>query len=121
MRVLTFAALLALAGPALAVSPPEFQIRNTADLLDVCSPAPGDQYYDVAIAFCHGFGAGAYSYYMAETAPKDRFVCTPDPAPTRTQVLTAFLAWAKSHPEYMDKPAVDTLFRYLAATYPCKK
>jgi Rap1a immunity proteins len=121
MRALTFAALLALASPVLAASPPHFQIRNTADLVRVCSTAPDDEYYVSAIAFCHGFGVGAFRYYEAATPAADRFVCPPNPMPTRAQVLNGFLTWVKTHSEYMEKPAVDTLFRYLGGAYPCKK
>ncbi len=121
MRALTFAVLLTLAGPALAASPPQFQIRNTADLVRVCSTDPGDEYFTTAIAFCHGFGVGAFHYYVAATPAMDRFVCPPNPAPSRAKVTNDFVAWTRAHPEYMDKSAVDTLFRYLNTTYPCKK
>ncbi|MDH3438551.1 MAG: Rap1a/Tai family immunity protein, partial [Betaproteobacteria bacterium] len=118
---LTFAALLALAGPALAASPPHFQVRNTADLVRVCSTDPGDEYYASAIAFCHGFGVGAYRYYEAMTVAANRFVCLPNPASTRAKVINDFLTWAGTHSEHLEKPAVDTLFRYLGGAYPCKK
>jgi hypothetical protein len=50
-----------------------------------------------------------------------RFVCPPTPAQTRAEVMNGFVAWARSHPQYMKDAAVDTLFRYLAEAYPCKK
>jgi hypothetical protein len=121
MRMLTFAALLALASPVLAASPPHFQIRNTEDLVRVCTTAASDALYETAIAFCHGFGTGAYRYYEAATAIENRFVCPPNPAPTRTKVTNDFVTWAKSHPEHMGRSAVDTLFMYLGGAYPCKK
>jgi hypothetical protein len=121
MRVLAFAALLALASAALAASPPHFQVRNTADLVRLCSTAPGDEHYASAIAFCHGFGVGAYRYYEATTVAENRFICPPNPAPTRAKVTNDFLSWARTHSEYMEMPAVDTLFRYLGGAYPCKK
>jgi len=121
MRALTFVALLALASPALAASPPHFQVRNTADLVRVCTTDPGDEFFTSAIAFCHGFGVGAYHYYEASTVGAGRFVCPPNPTPSRAKVINDFVAWTKTHPEYMDKSAADTLFRYLGATYPCKK
>lgn len=121
MRILTFAALLALASPALATGPPHFQIRDTADLVRVCTTAPDDELYATALAFCHGFGVGAYRYYEAATVVENRFVCPPNPAPTRTKVINDFVTWARSHPENMNKPAVDILFMYLGGAYPCKK
>jgi hypothetical protein len=121
MRVLAFAALLALASPAIAMGPPHFQVRNTADYVTLCTTPPGDENYVSAIAFCHGFGVGAYRYYLATTAEADRFVCPPDPAPKRSEVINGFVTWAKTRPDIMQKSAVDSMFVYLSGTYPCKK
>jgi Rap1a immunity proteins len=121
MRVLAFAALLALAGPAIAMGPPHFQVRNTADYVKLCTTPPGDETYTSAIAFCHGFGVGAYRYYLATTAEADRFVCPPNPAPKRSEVINGFVTWAKTRPDVMQKSAVDSMFVYLSGTYPCKK
>ena len=121
MRVLTFALLLAVAGPAISATPEHFQVRNTEDIVRVCSTPAGDEHYATAIAFCHGFGSGAYRYYEAATEAADRFVCPPTPTPSRADVLGGFLTWAKANPAFMSKPAVNSLFRYLGTTYPCNK
>jgi len=121
MRIVTFAALLALAGPVIAAGPPQFQVRHTADYVALCTTSPGDEHYTSAIAFCHGFGVGAYHYYNATTAQADRFVCPPDPAPKRAEVIDAFVTWAKTRPDMMQKPAVDAIFVYLSGRWPCKK
>jgi len=121
MRMLFTAALLALASPAFAAGPPHFQVRDTADYVKLCTTAPGDETYTSAIAFCHGFGVGAYHYYVATTAEADRFVCPPNPAPTRTEVINGFVTWAKTRSDVLQKPAVDSMFVYLSGTYPCKK
>lgn len=121
MRMLAIAALLALANSAIAAGPPQFQVRHTADYVALCTTSPGDEHYTSAIAFCHGFGAGAYHYYNASTAPADRFVCPPNPAPTRAEVINAFVTWVKTRPEMMQKPAVDAIFAYLGGTWPCQK
>jgi hypothetical protein len=31
------------------------------------------------------------------------------------------VAWTKKNPQYMKDGAIDTLFRYAAETFPCKK
>jgi hypothetical protein len=121
MRILMIAALVALAGNGFAAGPPHFQVRNTADYVKLCTTAPGDENYTSAIAFCHGFGVGAYRYYIESTAPADRFVCPPNPAPTRSEVLSGFVTWAKSRSDAMKEPAVDSIFRYLGGTWPCRK
>ena len=121
MRMLTFAALLALASPALAASPPHFQLRNAADLVRVCSTESSDEHFTTASGFCHGVLVGAYSFYSAATAKADRYICPTNPPPSRATVMNGFVAWAKAHTQHYDAPAVDTLFRYLGGAYPCKK
>jgi len=121
MRALAFAALVALASPAIAAGPPQFQVRDTADYVSLCSMPQSDPNYVAAIAFCHGFGVGAYHYYHQSTPLAERFVCPPNPAPTRAEVISAFVNWAKPRAEVMKQPAVDAIFIYLADTWPCKK
>jgi len=114
-------ALLALAASVHAVEPDAYRIRNTADLVRVCSAQPSEPDQATAIAFCHGVLAGAYAYYLAATPTADRFVCAPDPAPTRSKVANDFVVWAKARPQYMEHGAIDTLFRFAAETFPCKQ
>jgi len=121
MRAMAFATLLALASPAFAAGPPHFQVRDTADYVKLCTTPQGDEHFTSAIAFCHGFGVGAYRYYLESTGPADRFVCPPNPTPKRSEVIAAYLAWVKTRPELMKKPAVETMFMYLGGAYPCKK
>jgi hypothetical protein len=106
-----------------AVNSDIFRVRSTADLIQICSVPTGDSMYAAAIAFCHGYGVGAYQYYQASVSgPQGRpFVCLPDPPPSRTEAVQMFLAWAREHPQYMGEPAVDTLFRWLGAKWPCSK
>ena len=108
---------------ALAATPEHFRVRSTADLIQLCSTPANDPMFAAAISFCQGFAVGAYQYYRASVSgPEGRpFVCLPDPPPSRTEGLQMFVAWARQHPQYMDEPAVETLFRWLATTWPCRK
>jgi hypothetical protein len=114
-------AVLALSPAARAQKPDHYQLRHTADLVTVCSAAPAAADYATAIAFCHGVLAGAWGYYVASTAPLDREICPSDTALTRAKVAEAFVAWAKARPQHMQASAVDTLFRFAAEAYPCKR
>ena len=111
------------AGDAVAAVVKHFQVKTTADLVALCDAQPGSEAYTAAVNFCEGFGVGAYQYYQVQTAddPDSQFVCVPDPAPTRDQIVAAFVAWAKAHPQYMDDAPVDGLFRFLGETYPCRR
>jgi Rap1a immunity proteins len=105
------------------VTSDHFRVRSTADLVEICSTPANDPMYAAAIAFCHGFAVGAYQYYRASVAgPEGKpFVCLPDPPPSRTEGIQMFVAWARENPQYMSEPAVETLFRWLAAKWPCPK
>ena len=42
-------------------------------------------------------------------------------APTLRLLNERLREWAKARPQYMQNNAVDTLFRFAAETYPCKR
>ena len=121
MHWLIAVAAFMLAGAAVAADSNTFQLRHTDDLVLVCSVTPDDAHYANAAGFCHGLLVGAYRYYESTVTVDNRFICPPNPIPTRAKVMNGFVAWAKSHPQRMKESAIDTLFRYLAETYPCKK
>jgi Rap1a immunity proteins len=106
-----------------AASPENFTAKTTADYLALCNASPSQDNYVAAIHFCEGFASGAYAYYLSEAAqdPSVRFVCLPNPTPTRDSVKAAFVAWAQAHPAAMTAAPVDSLFRYLGEMYPCPK
>jgi hypothetical protein len=103
------------------VTPQNFEVETTKDLITLCSVTENDINAIEAIHFCHGFIIGAYHYYVASTEPPGvkEFVCLPDPPPSRNQGIAEFVAWAKDNPKHMNKEAVNTLFRYLEKKYPC--
>jgi hypothetical protein len=121
MRRLILAAALMTSGVVFAADSSTFELRDAGDLVRACSVPPEHALYANATGFCHGVLTGAYRYYQAAVLPENRFVCTPNPVPTRTEVMNNFVAWAKSHQQYMKEPPIDTLFRFLEATYPCSK
>jgi hypothetical protein len=116
-------ALVAGVTPASAATIENFRMKTAADLVDLCSTDPASEHYIAAIHFCQGFGIGAYQYYVAQVTedPSTRFVCVPNPPPTRNEAMAAFVSWATAHPQYMNDAPVDVLFRYLGETYPCSR
>jgi hypothetical protein len=121
MRKLMLVAALMTSGAAVAADSSTFQLRDADDLVRACSVPADDPLYANATGFCHGVLTGAYRYYESTVRAESRFVCSPNPTPTRAKVMNDFVAWAKAHPQHMKDPPVDTLFRYLAETYPCGK
>jgi hypothetical protein len=106
-----------------AVTRDDFLMQTTQDLVDVCSVKPGDPNHEGALGFCYGFEAGAFQYYSALAAgsPEEAFVCLPEPPPSRADVMQWFLAWARDNPRYLNERPVDGFFRFLEATWPCRR
>ena len=121
MRTLIAAATLAFAASVYAVPTEHYQLRNAADLARICATAPSEPDAVRAVAFCHGVLAGAYGYHLSVTPESHRFLCAPNPAPTRGKVAVDFVAWMKTHPQYKNDNAIDALFRYAGEAFPCKR
>ena len=120
--ILVLVALLCAPGWAGAVSEDDFDLDTTADLVELCTVPRSDPLHREAVSFCVGFLVGAYHYHVAENAGPagTLMVCPPDPPPKRSEVGKMFLDWVKKHPQYMGDEPVETWFRFLIETYPCK-
>ncbi|MBW1781338.1 MAG: hypothetical protein JRL30_11435 [Deltaproteobacteria bacterium] len=105
-----------------AVEQDDFVVDTTADLIDLCTVPQSDPLHKEAVSFCIGFLVGAYHYHVAEqSGPKGKqWVCPPDPRPPRAKVVAMFVDWVKKHPQYLNEEAVETWFRFLIETYPCR-
>lgn len=126
LKRLSCLALLTLlfAGSANAiVTEDDFVARKTQNIINLCTASPQDTYYREAIHFCQGYLVGAFHYYASQSAndPTLQTVCYPNPRPSRNVAIGMFVAWAKNHPEFMNELPVDTEFRFLNETWPCKK
>jgi hypothetical protein len=119
MRFLLTAAAIITLVPAASAADVKYQVRDTADLVAVCDTSTGAPDITAALAFCHGFLTGSVHFYYAGIPESSRFACAPDSPPSRSEVMNEFVKWARANPQYMSEPAVETLFRYLAETYPC--
>jgi Rap1a immunity proteins len=106
-----------------AVSRDDFLARTAQDLIDLCAASPTDPMYKEALSFCHGYWVGAYQYYqLASAGPEGRrFICPPDPRPTREEAVQMWIAWAREHPQYAGEPPVDSIFQFAAAQWPCRR
>ena len=121
MRIALVAASLALVASTQAAPPEHYRLQARPNWRAFAPRPPSASDHVTAVAFCHGVLAGAYGYFLSATPAADRFVCPPNPAPTRTQVANGFVAWLKARPQYNNDGAIDALFRYAAEAYPCKR
>jgi Rap1a immunity proteins len=120
---LLLGAALAVPAAALAVTDEDFEVKTTGSLLNLCTVSAEDARYKEALHFCHGYLVGAFHYYLASVSGPNakRLVCPPDPPPTRNAAIAGFVAWAQARPQYMSEAPVETEFRFLTETYPCKR
>jgi len=116
--LLTILPLFPLAAPA--VAPVNFEVRNNADLVALCSTPPTDPNYVAAIHYCHGVAVGFARYYEAISVGPDfeHIFCVPK-AVSRNQVLTQYVAYSKARPQYDQEALGNVLIKFLTDTYPC--
>ncbi|MEX2519524.1 MAG: Rap1a/Tai family immunity protein [Paracoccaceae bacterium] len=122
MAAASAAALLSAQG-ASAAGRDDFLISTGADLAALCAAAPADADYAASVHMCQGFIVGVNQMHtaMSAAAGAPGVYCLPAAgAPTRDEAVAAFTAWMAVAPEVAALPAVESLVRWAAATYPCK-
>ena len=104
-----------------AVTEDSFLLRNTGDLLDVCSAAQSDPMYTAARNFCEGFAVGVFRVLQEEDmARRSRHMfCLPNPLPTRNETINNLVQWAKADASRMSLSAADGIATFLSQQYPC--
>ncbi|MBP6058946.1 MAG: hypothetical protein KA524_11150 [Nitrosomonas sp.] len=119
---------------AQAATKDNFLIRNTGDIVQICSVSPEDRLYTQAIHFCHGFLVGIYRsqsefYSNPGLSP---LVCLPETLPSpansgidevelsRNRIITEYIQWVKARPDYLQDSVVATVMKYLVDHFPCK-
>ena len=112
------------AGSAQAVvTEDRFLVRNTGDLVELCSTEPSEAMHTAASNFCHGFAVGVFRVLQAEDAARrvKHLFCQPNPAPTRNEAILNFVRWAKVDVSRMAMPAADGIATFLSQQYPCPR
>jgi hypothetical protein len=114
--------ILVMSGPAhAALTQDSFLLRNTGDLIGVCSATQGEPLYTAAVNFCHGFAVGVFRVLNEQgiADPSDRLFCLPDQAPSRNQMIAELVQWAKASPARANDQPADTIAAFLAQRFPC--
>jgi len=98
-----------------------FDLRNAADLVDLCDVPEGEPMADASRSFCFGFLSGAAGYHRAITSGANSrpLFCPPQPRITRAEAARLFVAWGRANPQYLTEAPVDALIRFAVATWPC--
>lgn len=118
-KLLLATGLSLLAASATFATPANSEVIATGALVSMCKNKANAAEQN----FCHGFSQGVYDFYVASRHPTKNppFVCIKTPHPTRGVVIDNFVAWSAANPKFNQASAADTLMRYMAGTYPCKK
>jgi hypothetical protein len=88
---------------------------STADLLTYCQGKDGE------FVTCEIYGQAVFDTYLAMSAnqPATQTICVKQPAPSRKDVIQAYVDWAKADPAVAEQPAAQTILRFLGQRFPC--
>src|SRR5215813_3011970 len=119
IAVATLAALVS-SGADAAIDA-NFDAKTTGDLVALCSATPDNGVGTAALNFCQGYIQGAVTVEMLNIAAfrGPKLFCLPNPPPTRSQAISAFVNWAQTTPDRMTQSATDGLFHFISEQYPC--
>lgn len=96
-------------------------LRNAGELARICAAEAKtivSQYYEYG--YCFGFATGALNYHRAITPPNaPALYCAPDPPPSFETLRGQYVGWVNSSPANQSMRAVDSIFAFLRATFPC--
>jgi Rap1a immunity proteins len=121
-KMAALGALCLATAPALAVETGNFEVRTTADLVELCSTDPDDPLHAEAMQFCYGYVAGASHFHQAMVHNnRMRALACPREQVTRRDLVATFLDWTATNPQYMDELPVETVARATVATWPCDR
>ncbi len=118
-KLLLATGLSLLAASATFATPANSEVIATGALASMCKNTANAAEQN----FCHGYSQGVYDMYLASRHPKRNppFVCFPSPGPSRNDVISAFVGWVENNGQLSKMPAADSMMRFLAGIYPCKK
>jgi Ssp1 endopeptidase immunity protein Rap1a len=120
---MTLCAVVSIGTSQAAVTEDNFVVRNTGDLIELCSATQSDPLFTAASNFCHGFAVGVFRVLEEEERARRsrQLFCLPNPTPTRNEGIASFVQWAKANPNQMAQPAADGIAKFLSQQFPCPR
>jgi hypothetical protein len=88
---------------------------STTEMLTYCEGTGGSE------VTCEIYAQAVYDTYrvLVATAELPAIVCVKQPAPSRKEVIQAYVTWAKADAQVADQPAAQTMLRFLTQRFPC--
>ena len=114
------AVMMVCSAQAVAVTPDDFKVQTTRDLVKLCKVDPDADLYSTARAFCLGYVDGTWDYHLSLTGPLSPPIACPGPDVTRDQAIEVYLDWAKKHADqFKGETPVNGLMRAFTDKWPC--
>jgi hypothetical protein len=105
------------------VTEDNFLLRNSGDLVEVCSAVQSDPLFTAARNFCDGFVVSVFMVLQeenrAQSSNSKRLFCEPNPVSTRDEAIASFVQWVRADAGRMALPATDGIAEFLSQRYPC--
>lgn len=124
-RCLPAAALFVVSGglAQAQVTEDSFLLRDTGDLVALCTDTQSDRLYTAASNFCEGFAVGEFRVLQEEEQARRmrHMFCLAEPLPSRNEGIARFVAWAKADASRMTLPPTDAFATFLAQQFPCPR
>lgn len=94
----------------------DFKLVQSRNLWDVCTVEESHVNYWETRGFCIGYFTGGVHLHHALELP--RLFCAPADVKL-DDAIAVFVAYAQSHPEFLDERPMDTVFRAFNDKWPC--
>ena len=103
-----------------ALTSDDFELESAKQLVTICTLDRAHPNYRTAKGFCYGYisGGGHFHREVSRDPEFDSIICPGDKV-THEDVVKVFVAFTRDNPQYLDKPAMDVLFRAAGNEWPC--
>jgi len=120
-KIVIAAVALLISSQVAAQNPKGFQVKTTANLVQLCSASVNDPAYNEAMGFCFGYMDAAMHYHQALVAGKNKNpIACPHAKVTRKQLAGVLVEWSKHNEQYLyNETPVHGVMRAAAEKWPC--
>ena len=103
-----------------ALTTDDFELASAKELVTICTLNRAHPNYRTAKGFCYGYisGGGHFHREISRDPEFNAIICPGDKV-THDDVVKVFVDFTRDNPQYLDKPAMDVLFRAAGNKWPC--
>ena len=103
-----------------ALTSDDYELGSAKELVTICTLDRAHPNYRTAKGFCYGYisGGGHFHREISRDPGFEPIICPGDNV-THDDVVKIFVAFTNENPQFLDKPAMDVLFRAAGDKWPC--